>query len=264
MNPDQEVRTAASARGKQGAGAVIGLSRNAMLMGAALLVAVVTGVPPAIADTAVADAAAHERGRALFVQCERCHELDPLKGNRIGPNLYNVIGRPAAAQKDFRYSRGMTQAAADGLVWSHENLDRFMADPRSIVRATSMSFRGIESAAERSDIIAFLATIGPSDLASLPQDNAPGGSEMGAAAMALEGDPAYGEYLSGECVTCHQASGMSDGIPGIVGWPKEDFIRALFEYKTNVRIHPVMQMVTGNLGDEEIAALAVYFNQLGN
>ena len=48
-----------------------------------------------------------------------------------------------------------------------------------------------------------------------------------------------------------------------VGWPREDFIRALFEYKTNVRSHPVMQMITSNLGDEEVAALAAYFNRLG-
>ncbi|MCB1471505.1 MAG: c-type cytochrome [Rhodobiaceae bacterium] len=209
------------------------------------------------------DEAAHERGRELFSRCERCHELDPMRGNRIGPNLYNVVGRPAAAQQDFRYSQGMRDAASGGLEWTPEQLDRFIADPRSVVRRTSMSFRGIDDPGQRSDIIAFLSTVGPQDLAAHQGPSGPAGTEIGAGAMAIQGDPAYGEYLASECVTCHQRSGTDEGIPGIVGWPREDFIRALFEYKTNVRSHPVMQMITSNLGDEEVAALAAYFNRLG-
>ena len=126
-----------------------------------------------------------------------------------------------------------------------------------------MSFRGMDDDGERADLVAFLATVVPGEYA--PEARAPtdgAATEIGAAAMALEGDAAYGEYLSGECVTCHQETGVDEGIPGIVGWPKDEFIRALFEYKTNVRSHPVMQLVTSNLGDEEIAALAVYFQNL--
>lgn len=207
--------------------------------------------------------AAHDRGRELFSRCERCHELNPDFGNRIGPNLFDVIGRKAGSIEGFRYSRGMRAAADEGLVWTRENLDRFLESPRALVRRTSMSFRGMDDARERADIIAFLASITPADFASLPPTSEPPGSEIGSAAMALEGDLDYGEYLSTECVTCHQPSGASDGIPAIVGWPKEDFIRALFEYKTNVRANPVMKLVTGNLGDEEIASLAAYFGQIG-
>ncbi|MFN0263064.1 cytochrome C [Tepidamorphus sp. 3E244] len=209
------------------------------------------------------DDEAHVRGRELFVKCERCHELNPEHGNRIGPNLFDVVGRKAGALDDFRYSRGMKAAAEDGLVWTVENIDRFLQSPRSVVRRTSMSFRGLDDAGERADIIAFLQTITPEDFASLPATSDPAGAEMGASAIALEGDIDYGEYLSTECVTCHQTSGADDGIPAIVGWPKEEFIRALFEYKTNVRDHDVMKLVTSSLGDEEIAALAAYFGQVG-
>ena len=78
----------------------------------------------------------------------------------------------------------------------------------------------------------------------------------------MEGDPEYGEYLAGECVTCHQETGHADGIPSIVGVPKDYFIRALFEYKNNIRSNEVMKLRVANLTNEEIAALAAYFNGL--
>lgn len=80
--------------------------------------------------------------------------------------------------------------------------------------------------------------------------------------LRIEGDRDYGEYLAGECVTCHQITGHSDGIPPIVGLPRDYFIRALFEYKTNVRSNEVMKLRVANLGNEEIASLAAYFSSL--
>ena len=80
--------------------------------------------------------------------------------------------------------------------------------------------------------------------------------------LALEGDPEYGEYLSGDCKTCHREDGDYDGIPAIIGWDAEDFVTAMHAYKENVREHPVMQMMAGRLSDEEIAALAAYFATL--
>jgi cytochrome c len=83
------------------------------------------------------------------------------------------------------------------------------------------------------------------------------------AALARDGDVGYGEYLAGECVTCHQLSGEDNCIPSVVGWPKEVFVRALVEYKTKARPHEAMQTVTSALGSEEIAALAAYFEAVG-
>ena len=80
--------------------------------------------------------------------------------------------------------------------------------------------------------------------------------------LAIIGDPAYGEYLSGECTSCHQVSGADDGIPSITNWPKDDFVIAMHAYKEGVRLHPVMQMMAGRLSDEEIAALAAYFERI--
>lgn len=79
---------------------------------------------------------------------------------------------------------------------------------------------------------------------------------------AAKGDAAFGEYLSSECVTCHQISGRYDGIPPIVGWPEGTFVGAMQEYRAKQRINPVMQAIAGRLSDEEIAALAAYFGSL--
>ena len=87
--------------------------------------------------------------------------------------------------------------------------------------------------------------------------------ERPAAFLQIEGDREFGEYLAGECVTCHQASGQSaGGVPAIVGMPREYFIEALFEYKTNVRSNEVMKLRVVNLENEDIAALAAYFESL--
>jgi len=80
--------------------------------------------------------------------------------------------------------------------------------------------------------------------------------------LAIVGDPAYGEYLSGECTSCHQSSGAGDGIPAITNWPTDDFVTAMHAYKEGARAHPVMQMMAGRLSDEEIAALAAYFKDV--
>ncbi|MEM9341670.1 MAG: c-type cytochrome [Pseudomonadota bacterium] len=80
--------------------------------------------------------------------------------------------------------------------------------------------------------------------------------------LAIEGDIEYGEYLASECLTCHQADGDNDGIPGIVGLDPEYFVMAMHAYRAKHRENPVMQLVAGRLADDEIAALAAYFNSL--
>lgn len=82
------------------------------------------------------------------------------------------------------------------------------------------------------------------------------------ALLAVEGDAEYGEYLASECTGCHQISGAADGIPSIVGWDEESFRLSMHDYRIKTREHPVMNMVAGRLGDEEIAALSAYFVKL--
>ena len=79
-----------------------------------------------------------------------------------------------------------------------------------------------------------------------------------------EGDPAYGEYLSGECVTCHRLDGEMEGIPAIIGWDDDIFIEVMNAYGTGERDNEAMRSVVIPLGAEEIAALAAYFRSLGD
>jgi cytochrome c553 len=96
------------------------------------------------------------------------------------------------------------------------------------------------------------------------------GSCLGAAALAIsstalaqaQADKAFGQYLSSECVGCHQLTGRFEGIPPIVGWPEQTFIAIMGEYRQKHRDNPIMQTIAGRLSEQEIAALAAYFASL--
>ncbi len=82
---------------------------------------------------------------------------------------------------------------------------------------------------------------------------------------AIKGDRAFGEYLSGTCVTCHQISGQATGgIPPIIAWPEDQFIAVMNAYRAKDRDNLAMRTITAALSDEEIAALAAYFGSLPN
>ena len=76
-------------------------------------------------------------------------------------------------------------------------------------------------------------------------------------------DVAYGEYLAGECVTCHSRDGEDRGIPNIIGLEAEGFAYIMHSYRNKELENKVMQLVAGRLDDEQIASLAVYFASLG-
>jgi cytochrome c len=82
--------------------------------------------------------------------------------------------------------------------------------------------------------------------------------------LAIDGDLEYGEYLASECMTCHREKGGDEGIPLIHGMDRVSVITALQAYREKYRDNSVMQMVAGRLSDDEIAALAVYFESLEN
>ncbi len=82
-------------------------------------------------------------------------------------------------------------------------------------------------------------------------------------AVSAGGDRAFGEYLSGECVTCHLPSGRQVGaIPAIVALPEDAFIAMMKSYAAKERDNQVMQAVAAKFKDDELAALAAYFGGL--
>ena len=89
-------------------------------------------------------------------------------------------------------------------------------------------------------------------------------SAASAEALLAGADFDYGEYLSGECVTCHSQKGVDKGIPAINGLDAEGFATVMHAYKAGDMEHPVMQMVARRLDGEQIASLAVYFASLSS
>jgi cytochrome c len=91
------------------------------------------------------------RGKSIYARCAGCHAIER---NRVGPRHAGLFGRAAGSLDDYAYSDAMR---ASGLVWDAATLDRFLADPRAVVPGTKMGFAGIKDAAERADLIAYLA-----------------------------------------------------------------------------------------------------------
>ena len=205
-----------------------------------------------------------EAGEKVFRKCKACHIVGEGARHRVGPILNGLFGRPAAGYEGFKYSDSMIRAGTSGVEWHADTLDAFLENPKNIASRTRMSFSGIKSAKQRKDLIAYLRTFSDSP-ANIPEADPTAvgiDHDLDPAILALVGDPEYGEYLSGECTTCHQSDGGADGIPSIVLWPEPDFVAAMHACKKKKRQHPVMQMIAGRLGDEEIAALAAYFANL--
>lgn len=206
-----------------------------------------------------------ERGAEIFDYCAACHEVGRGAVNGIGPHLNGIFGRRAASVGDgYVYSDSLQRAGADGLEWHLRTLDAYIENPKALVSGTRMNFDGLDDPRERADLLAYLRRFSdnPRDIPEAdPTARAPE-VDLPPEILAMAGDPAYGEYLSSECATCHQRDGADDGIPSITNWPAEDFVVAMHAYKQKLRPHPVMQMMAGRLSDEEIAALAAYFGKI--
>jgi cytochrome c len=102
---------------------------------------------------AAGDAAA---GKTIFNQkCAICHS--PEKGvNKIGPSLFDVVGRKAGSLSDYTYSDAMKNA---NRTWDAATLDDYLTDPRGKIPGIKMIFAGLPKASQRQDVIAYLSTL---------------------------------------------------------------------------------------------------------
>ncbi|MEL7153703.1 MAG: c-type cytochrome [Pseudomonadota bacterium] len=202
-----------------------------------------------------------DRGAQVYAKCKSCHRVGPGAANSAGPHLNEVFGRRAGSVEGFRYSKGMLREGADGLHWTLEKLHIYLENPKALVTKTRMNFRGLKDKQDRDDVLAYLRqfSANPQDIPESAPTASPSDPDVDPKILAIAGDRDYGEYLSGECTTCHKSDGADEGIPSITGWPSADFVTAMHAYKVKYRPHPVMQMMASRLSDEEIASLAVYF-----
>jgi len=220
---------------------------------------------PVSAEELAAPLGNAERAQAeIWPQCSGCHQIGIDARNYIGPHLNEIFGRRAGTVPGFAYSEGLRRAGSDGMVWDAARLDAYLENPRFLVSRTNMSFPGLDNSDDRADMVAFLRAFSasPQDIPESAPTAIASEVTLTPEQLAIVGDPAYGEYLSSECTTCHRADGGYDGIPSITLWEEEYFVAAMQAYKQKLRPHPAMQMIAGRLGDEEIAALAAYFADL--
>ena len=93
------------------------------------------------------------KGEKIFKKCAACHSINKGGPNKIGPALYNVVGRKVGGLEDYRYSKTL---ASYGKEWSFEELNGFLIKPAAYLKGTKMSYAGLKKEVDRASVIKYL------------------------------------------------------------------------------------------------------------
>lgn len=112
----------------------------------------------ALLPVTTAQAQSLSAGEVVFVkECSKCHQIGPGAKNRIGPQLNGIVGRKAGSVSDFKYYSEANRTS--GTIWTEENLQQFIKDPRGMIVGTTQVYKGLEDSAEIEALIAYLKTM---------------------------------------------------------------------------------------------------------
>jgi cytochrome c len=112
---------------------------------------------PAVPIEKLLQTASAEKGAADAKVCQTCHTLDKGGPNRVGPNLYGIVGdKRGQGRNGFNFSAAMK---AKGGTWTYDDLNQFLTNPKAFIPGTAMGFAGISKDSQRADVIAYLRTL---------------------------------------------------------------------------------------------------------
>ena len=92
-------------------------------------------------------------GEKIFKKCAACHSINKGGANKIGPALYNVVGRKVGSVSDYKYSKTLASYEKE---WTFEELNGFLQKPSSYLKGTKMSYAGLRKEKDRASIIKYL------------------------------------------------------------------------------------------------------------
>ncbi len=181
-------------------------------------------LPPIAAALASADATAG--GTYAKNVCAACHSFNEGGKSGIGPNLYNVVGKPVGHMDGFAYSAALKKKSGP---WTFSELNAWLYKPAAYAPGTKMTYAGVSNAKDRANVILYLRSLSATPEPLPSPDDAPAAESAQAEpieALMATADPKRGQAdtMKYACIACHTftnggKAGVGPNLYGVVGGP---------------------------------------------